>query len=551
LIKDTTYTEMFYEMVPGHGNTIVYNDKESAIAGLESDEIDFLMGTRNMVLDMTNYMELTNYKSNFILHRPYDVYFGFYPDETLLCSIVGKAQGLLDTTSVSDKWIRRVFDYSGAMARAQRPYLIGAAGLLGVILLLLTIMLARNRRAAAWLEATVKQRTAELEIQTAAAQVASQAKGEFLARMSHEIRTPLNAIIGMTAVARRARDGGKKDRSLDEIAAASTHLLGILNDVLDMSKIESGKFTLAEEAFALYTARDEVAHIITPRCVEKQIDFVVDLKGIQEHGVKGDKLRLKQVLINLLGNAVKFTPEKGRINFTVASLHDEETRLTVRFEVADNGIGMTPEQMKNLFNAFEQADSSIAARFGGTGLGLAISQNLVMQMKGEITVVSEPGVGSSFVFVLEMEKAGGTQDSPAAGAVGETLDLSAWRMLLVEDIDINRLILIELLADTGLAIEEAADGREGSERFAVSAPGYYDLIFMDVQMPNMDGYEATRAIRALEREDAEGVPIIAMTANAYREDIERALAAGMNAHLSKPIDINEVMGALRRWLVLR
>jgi CheY-like chemotaxis protein len=324
-------------------------------------------------------------------------------------------------------------------------------------------------------------------------------------------------------------------------------LLGILNDVLDMSKIESGKFVLAYEAFALRAAMKEVAHIIAQRCAEKQIEFVTNFADVPDYSVIGDKLRLKQVLINLLGNAVKFTPDGGSIHFLIHIHEDHEKRLRTGFRVTDNGIGMSREQMKNLFTPFEQADSSIAPRFGGTGLGLAISQNLVKQMGGEITVESVINEGSVFEFVLDMKKAAPAQDEQIAADSG-TADFSGRRILLVEDIHINRVILMELLADTRLEADEAEDGLQAVNRFSLSENGYYDLIFMDVQMPNMDGYEATRQIRALPRDDAKTVPIIAMTANAYREDIDRALDAGMNGHLAKPIDIGEVIQALTRWM---
>jgi CheY-like chemotaxis protein len=364
--------------------------------------------------------------------------------------------------------------------------------------------------------------------------------------MSHEIRTPLNAIIGMTEIARRAPETPKKDASLDEIASASKHLLGILNDVLDMAKIESGKFSLSTDAFALRTAMEEVETIVVQRCVEKNIRFVTKFNDMPDYGVVGDKLRLKQVLINLLGNAVKFTPDGGEIRFLVDTGAGADGALTARFQIADTGIGMTEAQMKNLFSAFEQADSTIAVRFGGTGLGLAISQNLVAQMGGLITVTSEPGVGSAFQFSIDLPRA--ELAAPEAVKGGGAVDLTGRRILLVEDIDINRLILKELLSDTHLEIDEAEDGLRGVERFLASPEHWYDLVFMDVQMPNLNGYEATRRIRDLPRADAKTVPILAMTANAYKEDIDRAIESGMNGHLSKPINIGDVTDALWKYL---
>jgi CheY-like chemotaxis protein len=291
---------------------------------------------------------------------------------------------------------------------------------------------------------------------------------------------------------------------------------------------------------------EEVENIILQRCEEKHIEFIVDFTGIAGTTVTGDKLRLKQVLINLLGNAVKFTPDRGRIRFSADRIGGNEKKVKVHFRVSDSGIGMKPEQMANLFTAFEQADASISARFGGTGLGLAISQNLIKQMGGLITVESEYGKGSAFQFALDMDTSAAMAEEAAQGAV--KAEFPGKRILLAEDIEINRMIIKELLSDTRVIIDEAADGQEALDIFSASAPGYYNLVFMDVQMPNMDGHEATRRIRALDREDAKTIPIIAMTANAYREDIDRALAAGMNDHLAKPIDIAEVTKALSKWL---
>ncbi|NLW79104.1 MAG: response regulator [Ruminococcaceae bacterium] len=397
------------------------------------------------------------------------------------------------------------------------------------------------------LEATVRLRTQELEKQTHAAQVANRAKSDFLARMSHEIRTPLNAIIGMTQVARKTADDGKTRQSLDEITTASTHLLELVNDVLDMSKIESGKFVLAQEPFLLRPALEDVSAIIELRCREKQIDFASNLVDIPPLRVMGDRMRLKQVLINLLGNAVKFTPEGGAIDFTIRRVEETDTAIMAHFTVADNGIGMAEAQLEKLFRVFEQTDQNVAAHYGGTGLGLAISQSLVEQMGGHITVDSRPDEGATFRFELTLEKA--TEDVPETPAEpGEMPDLAGKRVLLVEDIELNRMIMIELLADTGLEMVSAEDGRQAVARFKAAPRGYYNLIFMDIQMPNMDGYEATRAIRALDRPDAKTVPIIAMTANAYQEDVQKALEAGMNGHLAKPIDMDAVLRVLAREL---
>ena len=385
------------------------------------------------------------------------------------------------------------------------------------------------------------------------AEAASMAKGAFLANMSHEIRTPLNAVIGMALIARKNAENIKTLSAIQEIENASVHLLGLLNNVLDISKIESGKFELVNEAFYLKTAMDEVVKLISLRCAEKNISLDTNFENLNNYGVIGDKLRLNQILLNLLGNAVKFSAANSAVVFYLYVPEENEETVKIQFKITDNGIGISEEQQGKLFQSFSQADSGIFSLYGGTGLGLSISQNLAEMMGGHITVKSGIGEGSTFEFTLGFSKA---KEKKEAATVEIMPDLRGKRILIVEDIQINRLILKELLADTNVEIDEASDGKIAVSVFCEKPFNYYDLIFMDIQMPLMDGYEATRQIRVIEaemikKEEALGnkgpykrVNIIAMTANAYKEDIEKALASGMNEHLSKPIDINAVMQTL-------
>jgi signal transduction histidine kinase len=550
VLTGSAYEHLFHLWFPAHSQTIAYTNEKTAFQALEQGDIDFLMASRNLLLSANNYVGHRAFKVNMGFDYSYDSRFGFNKQEEILASVVSKTQALVDTKQIADYWTQSVFDYREKIAQSQVPLLLALFLLMDFVVILLAMMLIRNRQLGKYLEATIQQRTAELEIQTKAAQVASKAKGDFLARISHEIRTPLNAIMGMTIIARKNAQSEKTIASLDQISTASTHLLAILNDVLDMSKIESGKFVLVHEPFILHTALLEVVHIIEPRCREKQIQFIAPITEVSKVAVLGDKLRLKQVLINLLGNGIKFTPEGGKLVFLFEAAEktgNSPKEITFTCSIIDSGIGMTKEQMSQIFRPFEQGDSSIAPRFGGTGLGLSISQSLIGQMGGEITVQSRIGEGSTFSFILTFKKTDYTPEE--LHPEGDKLpDFRGKRILLVEDVEINRIILRELLEETHVEIDEAEDGQIAVSRF-IASPDHYDLIFMDVQMPNLDGYEATQQIRSIDRRDAKEIPIIAMTANAYREDIERALAVGMNGHVAKPLDINGVIRILREKLL--
>ena len=518
-----------------------------------------------------------------------------------------------------------------------------------------------------------------------ATQAASQAKSEFLANMSHEIRTPINAIIGMVTLGKTTADPVRKDYCLTRISDASAHLLGVINDVLDMSKIESGKFELSPVEYNFENMIQRVANIVNFRMEGKNQKFMVRIGSNIPEMMIGDDQRLAQVITNLLGNSVKFTPEHGTITLNTYFLKEENGACTVQIEVIDTGIGISEEQQNRLFQSFVQAEADTARSFGGTGLGLSISKNIVEMMNGKIWVESEPGKGSKFAFTYKAERgnakkqsvehadwcdvkvlvmdndpevleyfteilssfgmacdtaksredalalisANGAYDinfvswqvprSPAdielvrelkAAAATDTmswvvvsssadwslieqdaerlgvdeflprpifpsvisdiirgftgdnlsredtaeLDINeifdGYRILMAEDIEINREIVLALLEPTLLEIDCAENGLEAVRIFS-EAPEKYDLILMDIQMPKMDGYAATREIRALDVQKAKTVPIIAMTANVFREDIERCAAAGMDGHLGKPLDFDEVVAKLREYLLAK
>jgi signal transduction histidine kinase/ActR/RegA family two-component response regulator len=397
----------------------------------------------------------------------------------------------------------------------------------------------------------IMQKQAELEKAVKDANKANASKGEFLARMSHEIRTPMNAIIGMTNIVKKKLSEKAPDiletlNYVSQIEISSQHLLGLLNDILDLSKIEAGKIELGEEPVDLSKLVNTVASIIRPRCEEKNLIFETVFDVPPPASFVTDPLRLRQVLINLLGNSVKFTPEGGRISFRARQENRENIKTLLEFSVADTGIGISKEMMGALFQPFEQGNSRITRRYGGTGLGLAISRNIVRLMGGDIAVKSKVGEGSVFSFSLWLPLAAVSGEEEVIENGGDIF--KGKRALLVDDVLINRVIAMDFLSDAGLSVDEAEDGLAAVKAFEKSQVGDYDIIFMDVQMPNMDGYEAASAIRAMNRADAKTVPIVALTANAFRDDVNRALRHGMNAHLAKPIEIDKVLEVTARFL---
>jgi signal transduction histidine kinase/CheY-like chemotaxis protein/ABC-type amino acid transport substrate-binding protein len=392
----------------------------------------------------------------------------------------------------------------------------------------------------------------QLAKQQAEAEAANRAKSSFLATMSHEMRTPMNAIIGMTSIGKKTDSTERKDYALSKIEGAAVHLLSVINDVLDISKIEANKLELAPVKFNLEKMIQKIVNIIHFRMEEKHQHFTLNVDKNIPGFLVGDDHHLSQVILNLLSNAVKFSPEQGEIGLNVTLAGEKDGICEICVEVSDNGIGITSEQQAKLFRAFEQADSGISREFGGTGLGLSISKHIVELMGGTIWVESELDKGSRFIFTVKLECGIGNAESmPGSGSRPEINAEGIFegkKLLVTEDMEINREILVSLLESTGINIDCAQNGLEAVE-MASAAPGKYDAILMDLQMPRMDGLEATRRIRALEKERGSlGVPIIAMTAHVFKSDIEECLAAGMNDHIGKPFDINDVLTKLYKYL---
>jgi signal transduction histidine kinase/CheY-like chemotaxis protein len=399
------------------------------------------------------------------------------------------------------------------------------------------------------LEEIVEERTRALSLAKEVAESASRAKSTFLANMSHELRTPMNAIMGMTSVVLRHTEDSKTKDQLGKIEKASKHLLGVINDVLDISKIEAERLTLEQTNFMLGEVFENLTSLISHRAKEKGLQLCVELAPmLSSLNLSGDPLRLSQILINLTGNALKFT-ETGSITLRAKIIEESANDVSLRIEVQDTGIGISTEDQKKLFTAFEQADNSMTRKYGGTGLGLAISKRLAKLMAGDMGVESQPGIGSTFWLTTRLQKSATKTSSATQSLTGNSAEtrlkteFAGTRILLAEDEPINQEVSLGLLEDVGLLIDLAENG---AEALALAQENNYKLILMDIQMPKMNGIDATRAIRNLANYAT--TPILAMTANAFDEDRQACIEAGMDDHIGKPIDPEKLFETLYKWL---
>ncbi len=392
--------------------------------------------------------------------------------------------------------------------------------------------------------AKARVKAANMQKAIAKAEAENMAKSEFLSRMSHEIRTPMNAIVGLSTLI-SMKDNIPQDirKSLAKLNDSSRYLLGLINDILDMSRIDQGMMTIADENFSLDRVLDEICSIMQAQAQRKQIKLLSKVQ-VKHTDLTGDPIRLKQVLMNLLSNAVKFTPKDGQVFLTVEEIETTDTGAAYRFCVSDSGVGISKEDISRIFESFEQIGSN-RTRSQGTGLGLPISRNIVELMGGTLKVKSEVGSGSEFYFTISLPF-GKPVETHVQNASAETF--ANYRFLLAEDNLLNAEIATDLFTAEGAQVELAADGVEAVKMFHKSQPGYFDLILMDLQMPNMDGLEATRTIRTSSHPEAKSIPIIALTANTFQEDRDMAKAVGMNDFLAKPLDMDLIHVVLQKWL---
>jgi signal transduction histidine kinase/DNA-binding response OmpR family regulator len=514
-----------------------------------------VMANRNRLIYLTHYLERPGYKANVVFAQPVESKLGLNKDQDVLLSIVNKSLALIDSRTITDQWLRRTYDYRTKMAEAQRPWLIGVSVLLLSLLTLILIMFQNKLNEGKRLEALVHKRTdelnksqVELEAALEAAEAASKSKSTFLANMSHEIRTPMNSIVGFSELALDGDVTPKTRDYLGKIMSNAEWLLQIINDILDISKIESGKMELENIPFDMHELFVNCRTLIMPKAVEKGIMLHFYAEPSIGKRPLGDPIRLRQVFANLLSNAVKFT-NSGIVKLYAGITGKTDKTITMHFEIKDSGIGMTEEQIEKIFDPFTQGESSTTRKYGGTGLGLAITKNIVEMMGGKIEIESAMGVGSKFSFELTFD----TVDVDDDDLLKEKLLLNELErpvfegeILLCEDNAMNQQVICEHLSRVGLKTVVAENGKIGVDivqNRILKKEKQFDLIFMDMHMPVMDGLEAASEIFKLDAE----IPIVAMTANIMSNDREIYKMSGMNDCVSKPFTSQELWRCLIKY----
>lgn len=532
-----------------------YPSIKEALFAVNNGEADFIYGlSSRMEQDILRY-HFTNLAPVTLVNDQSTISFALpIPVDPDLLTILNKA---INNLSESERTVirNRNLESIGVSEFSLTDFIYAPLQFMFIVMFVLSVLFTALLLAiGARMKATVIQGNLKR------AEAANLAKSEFLSRMSHEIRTPMNGIVGMSTIAMQNIDNTDKIKDcLEKVIMSSKHLLALINDVLDMSKIESGKVELRHESFNFRAFLQDFENLYGEQAKSKGISYETVLASDLEVQIIGDSLRLNQVLSNLLSNALKFTPAKGIIKLRVSKTGEDQENVYLRFEVIDTGCGIAEENYDKIFESFEQENVDVTYKYGGTGLGLSIVKRFTQLMGGSIHVTSVQGSGSTFTVDLPFGKVKESgelarfsdingRDDLAKDCYVIDYDFKGKRILLVEDNELNREIAEELIGATGASVESAEDGVQAVEKFKESAEGYYDLILMDVQMPHMDGYEATRCIRALGRSDAQKVSIFAMTANAFAEDVQKSREAGMNAHISKPLDIRAVYKQMNRYL---
>jgi signal transduction histidine kinase/ActR/RegA family two-component response regulator len=541
MVAGSYHAELFHLWFPVAPNTREYESDASAFRALDHGEVDLIMSSKNRLLSALNYYELPNYKTNFLFNRA-EFSFVFNKNHEILRSIVDKAIPLIDTATITEQWMSKTYDYRTKVAEGRIPWLIGAVTLaFGAALV--SILFIRGRGEGKRLEVLVAEKTRE-------ATEASDAKTRFISTMTHELRTPMNSIIGFTELAINDTDPVKSKDYLNKILLNSDLLLQIINDVLDISKIEAGKMEIENIPFDLHELLTACRTVILPRSVEKDVNLYFYAEPSIGWKLIGDPLRLRQVLLNLLTNAVKFTNRNGVIKILATLVDGTASNVTIHFEIKDTGIGMSPEQLAKISQPFVQAESGTSRKYGGTGLGLAISKNILEMMGSNLNIESMLGIGSKFSFDITFATLKLEEDTSNTEVLPENTDDNSQlkgEILLCEDNIMNQQVFSANLKRVGLRADIAENGREGFNmvrRRHEKGEKPYDIIFMDIHMPVMDGMESAALITELKT----GTPIVALTANVMAHDNELYEKSGMKDSVSKPFKAQELMACLTKYL---
>ncbi|MDR1837961.1 MAG: transporter substrate-binding domain-containing protein [Treponema sp.] len=555
LPKGTAYTEIFKRWFPDHEYTKEYESSDSAFQALDRGEVDMVMSSQYRFLLLTNYRELPDYKANVIFDYTFDSTFGFNKNEKILCSITDKALAIINVKGISEQWMRKTFDYRVEWMWTSIRLIIGAV-VLGLGLIFMLVLFNRNRGEGRILEKLIEERTSELhrsqlnlEAALEAAKAADRSKSAFLANMSHEIRTPMNSILGFSELAMDGEASQKTRGYLEKISTNAQWLLQIINNILDLSKIESGKMELEKIPFDMHKLLTGCRNLVMPKAVEKGIVLHFYAEPSMGKRPLGDPTRLRQIFVNLLSNAIKFT-NTGMVKLHCAVKEVKDKTVEIHFEVKDSGIGMTPEQIEKVFDPFAQAETGTTRKYGGTGLGLPITKDIIEMMGGQLLIESTLGIGSKFSFdltfdIIEASDKELLEKKMVLHEVGKPM--FEGEILLCEDNVMNQQVICEHLARVGLKTVVAENGKVGVDTVQnrmQNGEKQFDLIFMDIHMPVMDGLDASVKIKELNT----GVPIVAMTANIMTSDMEIYKTNGMDGCVGKPFTSQELWRCLLKYL---